>query len=61
VDLHDTDWDAKGELQWCPTLAVAMPDEVFWPGQSHRDHVIQVAEHAQARAKAKDDPPKSGL
>jgi hypothetical protein len=55
VDLHDTEWGATGECQWCPTLAASMPDEVFWPGQSHRDHVIQVAEQARARAKAKAD------
>jgi hypothetical protein len=30
-----------------------MPDEVFWPGRSHRDHVMQVAEQAQANAKIK--------
>jgi hypothetical protein len=30
-----------------------MPDEVFWPGQSHRDHVMQVAEQGQAREKKK--------
>jgi hypothetical protein len=30
-----------------------MPDEVFWPGQSHRDHVMRVAERAQAGAKTK--------
>jgi hypothetical protein len=52
VDLQGTEWAAKGEFQWCPTLAAAMPDELFWPGQSHRDHVIQVAEQARARAKA---------
>src|SRR5512133_2847990 len=43
VDLQGTELGAKGEFEWCPTLAVAMPDEVFWPGQSHRDHVMQVA------------------
>src|ERR1700719_801970 len=43
IDLRSTDWGAKGELEWCPTLAVAMPDEVFWPGRSHRDIVKQVA------------------
>jgi hypothetical protein len=53
IDLRDTEWGAKGELEWCPTLAATMPDEVFWPGQSHRDHVMQVAEQAQARARAK--------
>ena len=37
--------------EWCTTLAVAMPDEIFWSGRSHRDHVKQVAEQAQARAK----------
>jgi hypothetical protein len=52
VDLRGTDWGAKGELEWCPTLALAMPDEVFWPGRSHRDHVMLVAEQAQARLKA---------
>ena len=51
VDLEGTEWGAKGEFEWCPTLAVAMPDEVFWPGQSHRDHVMRVAEQAQAGAK----------
>jgi hypothetical protein len=30
-----------------------MPDEVFWPGQSHRDYVMQIAEQARAKAKAK--------
>jgi hypothetical protein len=30
-----------------------MPDEVFWPGQSHRNHVMRVAEQAQAGAKKK--------
>ena len=52
VDLQGTEWGARGELEWCPTLAIAMPDEVFWPGQSHRDHVMQVAGQAQAKAKA---------
>jgi hypothetical protein len=28
-----------------------LPDEVFWPGRSHRDHVEQVSEQAQAREK----------
>jgi hypothetical protein len=53
VDLQGTEWGAKGEFEWCPTLAVAMPDEVFWPGQSHRDHVMRVAEQAQGGAKEK--------
>jgi hypothetical protein len=45
-------WKARngGEFEWCPTLAVAMPDEVFWPGKFRRDHVMRVAEQAQARA-----------
>ena len=50
VDLRDTEWGAKGEFEWCPTLAVAMPDEVFWPGQSHRDHVMQAIEQARLKA-----------
>ena len=58
IDLRSTDWGAKGELEWCPTLAVAMPDEVFWPGRSHRDHVKHVAEKAQARAKMIAEPSK---
>jgi hypothetical protein len=29
-----------------------MPDEVFWPGQSHRDHVMKIAKQAQARIAA---------
>jgi hypothetical protein len=49
---------AKGEFEWCPTLAVAMPDEVFWPGQSRRDHVKQVAEQGQAREKKKAESSK---
>jgi hypothetical protein len=49
VDLRDTEWGAKGELEWCPTLAAAMPDEVFWPGRSHRDYVMQVARQAPNR------------
>ena len=53
VDLQGTEWGAKGEFEWCPTLAVAMPDEVFWPGQSQRDHVMRVAEQAQGGAKEK--------
>ena len=32
-------------------FAVAMPDEIFWPGQSCRDYVMQIAEQAQAKAK----------
>jgi hypothetical protein len=52
VDLRSTDWGAKGELEWCPTLALAMPDEIFWPGRSHRDHVKQVAEQARTREQA---------
>lgn len=55
VDLRGTEWEAKGELQWCPTLAVAMPDEVFWPGQSHRDHVMQIAKQAQAKIAASSE------
>jgi hypothetical protein len=47
VDLRNTEWGANGDLQWCPTLAAAMPNEVFWPGRSHRDHVMQVAKQAQ--------------
>jgi hypothetical protein len=35
-----------------------MPDEVFWPGQSHQDHVMQVIEQAQAEAKIKGASPK---
>ena len=58
VDLEGTEWGAKGEFELCPTLAVAMPDEVFWPGQSHRDHVMRVAERAQARAKTKAESSK---
>jgi hypothetical protein len=58
VDLEGTEWGAKGEFEWCPTLAVAMPDEVFWPGQSHRDHVMRVAERAQAGAKTKAESSK---
>jgi hypothetical protein len=52
TDLRDTEWGAKGELEWCPTLAAATPDEVFWPGQSHRDHVMQIAKRARARIAA---------
>ena len=52
VELRDTEWGAKGELEWCPALAAAMPDEVFWPGQSHRDHVRKTAKQAQARITA---------
>jgi hypothetical protein len=51
IDLRSTDWGTKGEFEWCPTLALAMPDEVFWPGRSHRDYVKQVSEQAQAREK----------
>jgi hypothetical protein len=58
VDLQATEWGAKGEFEWCPTLAVAMPDEVFWPGQSRRDHVKQVAEQGQAREKKKAESSK---
>ena len=58
VDLEGTEWGANGEFEWCPTLAIAMPDEVFWPGQSHRDHVIRVAEQAQAGAKTKVESAK---
>jgi hypothetical protein len=53
------DRGAKGEFEWCPTLAVAMPDEIFWPGQSHRDHVMRVAEQAQAGAKTKAESSKN--
>jgi hypothetical protein len=35
-----------------------MPDEVFWPGQSHQDHVMQVIEQVQAKAENKADPSK---
>jgi hypothetical protein len=58
VDLQGTEWGAKGEFEWCPTLALAMPDEVFWPGQSHRDHVMRVAAQAQAGAKKKAESSK---
>src|SRR4029453_9286722 len=58
VDLEGTEWGAKGEFEWWPTIAVAMPDEVFWPGQSQRDHVMRVAEQAQAGAKTKAEPSK---
>jgi len=30
-----------------------MPDEIFWPGRSHRDHVMQAA--AQAKTKGTDE------
>ena len=50
VDLSGTEWGAKGELEWCPALAEAMPDEIFWPGRSHRDHVLEVTREAQAKA-----------
>jgi hypothetical protein len=43
----------EGEFEWCPTLALAMPDEVFWPEQSHRGRVMRVAMQAQAGAKKK--------
>jgi hypothetical protein len=33
-------------------MAAAMPDEVFWPGRSHRDHVMQIAGRAQAQMTA---------
>ena len=58
VDLRDTEWGAKGEFEWCPTLAAAMPDEVFWPGQSHRDHVMQAVEQAQLKARANTESAK---
>jgi hypothetical protein len=35
----------------CPTLAAATPNEVFWPGQSHRDHMRKIAKQAQAQIK----------
>jgi hypothetical protein len=35
-----------------------MPDEVFWPGQSHRGHVMRVAEQAQGGAKEKAESSK---
>jgi hypothetical protein len=35
-----------------------MPDEVFWPGQSRRDHVVRVAEQAQGGAKEKAESSK---
>jgi hypothetical protein len=47
VDLRGTEWGQKGEFEWCPTLAAAMPPEFFLPGQSHRDHVLRVAAQAQ--------------
>src|SRR5439155_23337527 len=50
------EWGAKFERY--PTLAVAMPDEVFWPGQSHRDRVMRVAEQAQGAAKEKAESSK---
>jgi hypothetical protein len=31
ASLRDTEWGAKSEVRWCPTLAAAMPDEVFGP------------------------------
>ena len=58
VDLRDTEWGAKGEFEWCPTLAAAMPDEVFWPGQSHRDHVMQAVEQARLKARDNTEPAK---
>jgi hypothetical protein len=45
IELRD---GAKGALR-CPALAATMPHEVVWPGQSDRDHVVQVAQQAQAR------------
>jgi len=56
--LRDTEWGAKGEFEWCPTLATAMPDEVFWPGQSHRDHVMQAVEQARLKARDNTEPAK---
>ena len=58
VDLQETEWGAKCAFEWCPALAAAMPDEVFWPGRSHRDHVMQTAARARSKAAdtAKDDP-----
>jgi hypothetical protein len=35
-----------------------MPDEVFWPGQSHRDHVMRVAAQGQAGAEKKAESSK---
>jgi hypothetical protein len=35
-----------------------MPDEVFWRGQSHRDHVMQVAEQGRLEQKREQDRQK---
>ena len=56
VDLRGTEWGQKGEFEWCPTLAAAMPPDFFWPGQSHRDYVLRVA--AQAQIKANEESEK---
>jgi len=37
-----------------------MPDEVFWPGQSHRDHVMQAVEQARLKARANTESAKKG-
>jgi hypothetical protein len=36
-----------------------MPDEVFSPGQSHRDHMMRVAEQAHGGAKEKAESSKT--
>jgi hypothetical protein len=36
VDLVGSSWGKKAELEWCPTLAGAMPKDTIWPGRAQR-------------------------
>jgi len=36
VDLLGTSFGTNAELQWCPTLAAAMPKDTIWSGKAQR-------------------------
>jgi hypothetical protein len=53
VDLQGTVWARMGQLQWCPTLAQMMSQEVVWPGVTHRDKVLAEINKVAGREIAK--------
>jgi len=51
VDLAGTSFGKNAQLEWCPTLAAAMPKDTIWPGRAQRALIEE--EIAVARASKK--------
>jgi hypothetical protein len=60
VDLQGTEWARMGQLQWCPTLAQMMSQEVVWPGVMQRDKVLAEINKVAGRNDNPQTPPRSG-